>query len=319
MAIPRLSAVVSSHTSETPGGTAAAQGKLVRLRTADGFEIGGVFYEARRTRPYPRAAILHCGGGVPARFYRRFANFLSAFGIPVLTYDYRGIGLSRPATLRGFSAGIEDWIEYDSGAAIAWLRERFPGEEIIGISHSIGALALGGAPNAAEQGRLVLISPHTGYAGDYGALYRLPMALMWHAVMPMLTWAFGYFPGSGLGLGGDLPAGFAMQWAGRLSPTIRMARTEVQRRRMRELLGNCAGLDRPALIVTISDDAFATSAGARRLLSYMPRLSSRHVVFSPADANTLRLGHFGFFRQRSGQTLWPKLVASLDPQVMPQP
>jgi predicted alpha/beta hydrolase len=300
-------------------GAAAVQGKPIRLRTADGFEIGGVFYEARGPRPRPRAAILHCGGGVPARFYRRFADCLSRFGIPVLTYDYRGIGLSRPAKLRGFRAGIEDWIEYDSGAAIAWLRQRFPGDEIVGISHSIGALALAGAPNAAEQDRLVLIGPHTGYAGDYRALYRVPMLLMWHAIMPVLTRAFGYFPGGRLGLRGDLPAGFAMQWAGRLSPPIRMARSEGQRRRMRELLGNCAALDRPALIVTISDDAFATSAGARRLLSYLPRLSCRHVVFSPADAKTPRLGHFGFFRQRSGQTLWPKLLASLDPQVMPQP
>lgn len=256
---------------------------------------------------------------MPARRYRRFARFLSDSGIPVLTYDYRGIGLSRPARLRGFVAGIEDWIEYDSASAIGWLRERFPGSEILGIAHSIGALALGGAPNAAAQDRLVLIAPHTAYVGDYRLLYRLPMALTWHGLMPMLTSIFGYFPGSRLRLGDDLPARFAMQWAGRLSPTFRLPRAGRRRDRMANLLGNCAQLERPALLVRITDDAFATPAGARRLLSYLPRLSTRHIDFSPAHANTDRLGHFGFFGPRGGPALWPKFMASLGSPVTPRP
>lgn len=308
-----------THNPPKLAGAPGGNGKPIRLKTADGFEIGGVFYEARRPRSYARAAILHCGGGIPASRYRRFADFLSEFGIPVLTYDYRGIGLSRPADLRGFEAGIEDWIEYDAAAAIAWLRDTFPGDEIVGISHSIGALALGGAPNAAEQDQLVLVAPHTGYFADYGALYRLPMTVMWHAVMPFLTCTFGYFPGSKLGLGDDLPARFAMQWAGRLLPEIRMARSAGRPERMRKLLDNCATLERPALLVMISDDAFATPAGTRRLLSYLPRVSSRAIAFSPADANVPSLGHFGFFSQRRGQTLWSRLVASLGPQLTPQP
>ncbi len=307
---------MSSSKAQAPSGAAAGQGKRVHLTTVDGVEIGGLFYEARRPRPYPRAAILHCGGGIPAWRYRRFAEFLSEFGIPVLTYDYRGIGLSRPPELRGFAAGLEDWIEYDSAAAIGWLRELFPGDEIIGISHSIGALALSGAPNAAEQDRLILVAPHTGYFGDYSAPYRLPMALLWHGIMPMLTWTFGYFPASRLGLGADLPARFAMQWAGRLSPNFRTAGHDGQR--MRELFANCAALERPALLMMISDDAFATPVGARRLLSHLPRLRSRHIVFSPADANTDRLGHFGFFSGR-GRNLWSKLLGSLDTLFMPQP
>src|SRR6266571_2103344 len=197
---------MSSYIAETSAGSGAFEGRMVRLRAADGCEIGAVFYPALRPRAHRRAAVLHCGGGIPALRYRRFAQFLSEFGIPVLTYDYRGIGLSRPPHLRGFEASTEDWIEYDSAAAIAWLRERFPDDEIIGISHSIGVLALGGAPNGSEQDRLILIGPHTGYFGDYRALYRLPMAVMWHGVMPILTRIFGYFPARRLRLGDDLPA-----------------------------------------------------------------------------------------------------------------
>ena len=262
---------------------------------------------------------MHGGGGVPARRYRRFAAFLSECGIPVLTYDYRGIGLSRPPTLRGFAAGIEEWIEYDSAAAIAWLRERFPDRGIVGISHSIGALMLGGAPNAADQDHLVLISPHTAYVGDYRWLYRLPMALTWHGVMPMLTNIFGYFPGSRLRLGADLPARFALQWGGRLSPAFRIPSAPGEARRMTRLLANCARLERPALVVVITDDAFATGSGIRRLRAYLPRVAVRYLVFAPADADMPRLGHFGFFGQRAGRALWPTVLANLGPPLTPPP
>jgi predicted alpha/beta hydrolase len=302
---------VASYNAEATAGT--GEGKSVRLRAADGCEIGATFYPALRPRPRRRVAILHCGGGIPAQRYWRFARFLAEFGIPVLTYDYRGIGMSRPPDLRGFAASTEDWMEYDAAAAIAWLRERFPGDEIVGISHSIGVLALGGAPNAAEQDRLVMIGPHTGYFGDYRLLYRVPMALLWHGLMPALTRACGYFPARALRLGDDLPAGFALQWAGRLSPEIRLAGTPAGRERSLRLLGNCSALARPALMVRISDDAFATAAGAERVSSVLPRLASRHLVFTPAEANMNRLGHFGFFRLRGGPPLWSRLLANLDP------
>jgi predicted alpha/beta hydrolase len=308
---------VASYNAESSQGPLPSDGKLVRLRAADGCELGGVFYSALRPRPHRRVAVLHCGGGIPAARYRRFAHFLSEFGIPVLVYDYRGIGLSRPRDLRGFAASTEDWMEFDSAAAIAWVRERFPDDEVIGISHSIGVLAMGGAPNAAEQDRLILIAPHTGYFGDYRGFYRLPMAMLWHGFMPLLTRIFGYFPARRLRLGDDLPAGFALQWAGRLSPQIRPVGPALHRERMKKLLANCAQLERPALIVTISDDAFATAAGAQRILSYLPRLDSRRIVFTPAEANTSRLGHFGFFRRQGGPPLWSRLLASLDPPASP--
>jgi predicted alpha/beta hydrolase len=290
----------------------SGDGKRLRLRTPDGYEIGAVFYAALRPRAPRRVAVLHCGAGIQALRYRRFAHFLAEWGIPVLTYDYRGIGLSRPSELRGFHASLDDWAEYDGTTAIAWLRERFPHDEIVGISHSIGALPLGGATNAAEQARLILVCGHTGYYGDYRRLYRLPMALAWHVVMPALTHIFGYFPARRLGLGDDIPADMALQWAARRSSELRPAGAEPEYERARRLLDRCATLERPALAISISDDAFATFAGAKRLLSYFPRLRARHVVFSPAEANVRHLGHFGFFRRDAGVVLWPRLLELLE-------
>jgi predicted alpha/beta hydrolase len=303
---------VGSSDAEDPGNFESSGGRQIRLRAVDGYELGGLLYDALRPRSPRRVAVLHGGAGIPAFRYRRFARFLAEWGIPVLTYDYRGIGMSRPDQLRAFQATTADWVEYDSAAAIAWMRERYPDDELIGISHSIGALALCTAPNAAEQDRLVMIAPHTAYYGDYRPLYRLPMAVMWHGLMPIVTRLLGYFPARRLRLGDDLPAGVALEWAERRSADLRPAGATVAEDRIRRLLDYGSMLQRPALAITISDDAFATVAGARRLLSYFPRLVSHQVVLSPAEANVRRLGHFGLFRREVGPALWPRLLALID-------
>jgi predicted alpha/beta hydrolase len=285
----------------------------LRIRAQDGYELGAVLYAARAGAAPQRAAVLHGGAGIPAQRYRHFAHFLARAGTPVLTYDYRGIGLSRPAALTGFQAVIEDWAEFDCSAAIGCLRERFPRSELVGIAHSVGTLLFGGAHNAAEQARLILIGAHTGYYGDYHPFYRLPMAALWHGLMPVLTRLVGYFPARRLGLGEDIPAGIALQWASRRSSDLRPAGNSAADERARRLLDRCAALERPALVLRFSDDAFATAAGMRRLLAYYPRLSPEFVLFTPADAGTSKIGHFGFFGRGAGLALWPKLLARLQP------
>ena len=279
----------------------------LRLRAQDGYELGAVLYAARDGADPQLAAVLHGGAGIAAQRYRHFARFLAGAGIPVLTYDYRGIGLSRPAALPGLRAVIEDWAEYDCSAAIGQMRERYPRAELLGIAHSVGALLFGGAHNAAEQSRLLLVGAHTGYFGDYAPLYRLPMAVLWHGLMPVLTHLAGYFPARRLGLGDDIPAGIALQWAARRSSDLRPGAGE----RARRLLDRCAALERPALMLRFSDDAFATAAGMRRLLTYYPRLAPEYLLCTPADAGGQGIGHFGFFGRRAGLSLWPQLLARL--------
>jgi len=208
---------------------------------------------------------------------------------------------------------MEAWAEYDCTAAIAWLRSRCPEAEMIGIAHSFGVLLVGSSYNAGEQARLVIIGGHTGYYGDYGRRYRLPMTLLWHGLMPAMTRLLGYFPGRRLGLGEDLPAKVALQWAGRRLPELRPAGTDPGSVRVQRMLDRCAALQRPALVVSISDDAFASASGLRRLMTYFPRLSPlQHLEFAPADAGLSRIGHFGFFSRRAGAVLWPRLLARLD-------
>jgi predicted alpha/beta hydrolase len=62
----------------------------------------------------PWAQLVLAGAmGVRQDFYEPFARYLAANGITVATFDYRGMGYSRPASLRGFEADVSMWAEQD--------------------------------------------------------------------------------------------------------------------------------------------------------------------------------------------------------------
>jgi predicted alpha/beta hydrolase len=236
---------------------------------------------------------------------------MAANGVPVLVYDYRGIGASRPPTLRGFRAVHEDWSELDCGGAIQYLRALYPRAELIGMAHSIGTLLVGGAPNVAEISRFVFICAHTGYYGDYMPRYRMPMAALWHGVMPLLTGAFGYFPAKILGLGEDIPGGIARQWAARRTPEFRPEATEPDAARARTMISRYQHVTGPVLAVGFTDDVFATRAGTHRLLEAFPRLCAQLIVIAPQQVGMAKIGHFGFLRGAAEEALWPIFLTFL--------
>ena len=278
---------------------AAAQGTPVELTAADGFVLGATLFGPAPAPGIGRAALLCAGGGVPARVYRRFAAWLAERGLPVLTFDYRGIGRSRPARFRGFDASFEDWSDQDCAAAIAWMRRSYPDAALAGIAHSIGGLILTGAPGASHVGRFLLIGVHTAYHGDYHARWRVPMTVMWHGVMPALCGISGYFPGRLLGIGEDLPSTFARQWAGRRTPDF-----DAGSPRLTACISRCGALHGKALALTFTDDGFATEHGTRRVLQHLKGVDAEHRVIPPGDVGLKKIGHFGFFRASAERALW---------------
>ena len=262
----------------------------------DGFLLGARLFRREGQADAPDAAVFASGGGLSVVRYRHFLRYLAAEGIPVLAYDYRGVGLSRPARLRGFVAGLEDWAELDQAGAIDATRERYPAARVTSIAHSIGSLVAATAPNAESLSQLVFIGPHTGYWRDYARGWRFPMALTWHLAMPALTRAVGFFPGHALGLGDDLPRGFALQWAGRTTPAFNLGHDDAARERGARLLASGIALGVPALVISFADDAFASERGVRRFLHAIPSAPVVRRHLEPGAG--AGYGHFGFFSRR---------------------
>ena len=64
----------------------------------------------------------------------------------------------------------------------------------------------------------------------------------------------------------------------------------------------------PILAIRFSDDSFATEAATLRVLALYQNCPATQMVLGPSDAGGQKIGHFGFFRSRFRDTLWPRVL-----------
>lgn len=274
----------------------------LEIAAPDGYRLGALLFARTDLRDPADAVVFNAGGGLSSLRYRHFLRFLARQGLPVLAYDYRGVGMSRPASWRDFDAGIEDWCELDQASATEALRARYPKARMASVSHSIGCLIAAAAPNAPLLHQMVFIAPHTAYWGDYLQPWRWPMAFMWHVLMPAAARVVGYFPTSRFGMGDDVPRRVALQWASRRTPDYRPGAAGGDSARETVALDRMARLTVPALVISITDDAFAPELAIRRFLM---GLVQAPVVRRVVDARAVgrAVGHHGYLR-RANARMW---------------
>jgi len=268
----------------------------MQFAAADGFTLHGTLYEGGAD-----AILIASALGVKRRYYDAFAQSAVRRGYSVLTFDYRGIGESRPKSLRGFDATMHDWGVLDIAAAIDVMRERAP-RSLTLVGHSAGGQLPGLAENIGAVDRFVFVAAQAGYYGNYPGIHRHSINVIWHA-MPLVSRVMGFFPSRALGLGSeDLPRGVATQWA-------------TWGRHPKYLFGfedgsRYASMNVPLLAWSFEGDWYAPRRAVDKLLEHYSsaRVERRHV----ADK---RVGHFGFFRRGVGETLWDETFSWLPPSV----
>ena len=279
---------------------------------SDRYLIGVQLWHSNSDLVPHTVALINAGAGIAQPYYRRFAEFLARSGIPTILYDYRGIGRSRPASLVGFIASVEQWGALDCTALLHLLALRYPGSRRLVIGHSVGAFVTGFATNGALIDSMLLVSAHTGYWGDYARRARPWMYALWHVLMPAVTSVTGYFPARALHLGEDLPAGVAKEWADRRRGdfwwNLRRPDGEIDLARRDALLARFHQVRARTLALRFTDDAFATEAATTRILALYANTDASTLVLGPSDAGGQKIGHFGFFRARMQHTLWPRVL-----------
>jgi len=271
-----------------------------QITASDGYGLVASLHEPLSEQSNGNVVVINSATGVKRDFYSRYADYLSENGFTVLTYDYRGVGESRPQRLRGMRAQMREWGEKDIVSIIAWLRNRFPHAKLFAVGHSVGGQVFGLAHNNREVAGLLLVASQSGDLWLFDSPGNYVKLFFMHAIVPLVSHTLGYFPSRVFGLGEDLPSGVAREWA-------RWCRSRHylygdERLSTRE---NFHRFESPILSISFSDDSFAPRRATEALLGFYPNADSELKLVSPQEAGVRSIGHFGFFRGHAREALWP--------------
>jgi predicted alpha/beta hydrolase len=281
----------------------------LRIKALDGFELAATLYEPApvpgdRTGPGGSVVLINSATAVKRGYYDAYARHLAGEGFTVLTYDYRGIGGSRPRKLAGFRARMLDWGRRDLAGVMEWITLHLRPQKLLVVGHSAGGQIVGLTESNWRVHGLLTVGSQSGWWGHWPVPARYAMALRWYAV-PVITRLFGYLPGA-FGTKEDLPAGVAREWA-------RWGRRPgyLFRDGLDEGFARFRG---PLFAYSFSDDTYAPQPAVESLLDAYTGADITHRHLTPQDLGVPEIGHFGFFRERFRDTLWQESVAWLHRQ-----
>jgi len=276
---------------------------------SDGYAIRGFVWRqvptpgSANAQTTARATVIICAAtSVRCRYYFRFAQYLHALGRDVVVFDYRGIGESRPARMRGFHASWRHWGERDFDAVLRYARSEFNDQPVDVVAHSFGGCVAGLAADGDRIRRMVTVGAQFAYWRDYAANKRLGMLWKWHVVMPLLTAVMGYFPGRRLGWLEDTPAGVVRDWT---APAATFNQLPSMRRRPVDARVGFSRLNLDLLAISLTDDEYGTPPAIERLLAMHTGSRCTHLRMAPGDFGLTEVGHFAFFHSRHAHDLWP--------------
>ncbi|MEM7802374.1 MAG: alpha/beta fold hydrolase [Chloroflexota bacterium] len=264
----------------------------IKVSATDGFQLSATRYGDEQA---DTVLLINSATAVPQRFYHHTAEFFAEKGWQVITYDYRGIGGSRPNSLRGFEARMQDWGVLDMAGMVDWIAQALHPRRVFMLSHSVGGQLTGMLTNADQIDGMVTVSSQSGYWGVQGGSEKLKTRIIVTVVMPLLSRIYGYFPWSTFSSGEDLPAGVALQWA-------KWCRSRNYLLDDKTLpLERYADFTTPILAYSIDDDNWGTAQSVNEMMSAYPNVTREHVVLAEHGIN--HLGHMGYFRPKS-RPLW---------------
>jgi predicted alpha/beta hydrolase len=268
----------------------------LRLHARDGFRLAATLYEPDPGNDRNAAVLINSATAVPRGYYDAYARYLAGEGFSVLTYDYRGIGGSRPRSLRGFRAHMIAWCEEDQVGMIDWIGLHLRPRHLLVVGHSVGGQMVGLADNNNRIDAVMTVAAQNGYMGHWPEQGRWKLALRWYLV-PLASWIFGYVPGW-MGTKEDLPRGVAREWAAWCRRPGFLFQGHEERRR------GFARFSKPILAYGFEDDPYAPRLAVETLLSEYRNAPVTHRHVHPREAGAPEIGHFGFFRERFRSTLW---------------
>jgi predicted alpha/beta hydrolase len=250
-----------------------------------------------------RAKLVVAGAtGVPQGFYRAFADYAASRGFETLTLDYRGIGLSAPASLRGFEMDYRDWAVQDTAAAVDWIATD-AAVPLFMMGHSYGGHGFGQLPNWNKVEGFYTFASGAGWAGWMPPLERVRVWLLWNLISPVIVQLKGYLAWKKLGMGENLPLGVYHQW----KLWCRFPHYFFDDPNMQHMKPMFAKITTPIVAANATDDLWALPASRDAFMSGYTGTRWEGKTIDPASLGLKAIGHMGYFKP-SAKQLWAEAL-----------
>lgn len=253
-----------------------------------------------------KVLLINSATGVKQQIYFSFAQFFAEQGFTVLTYDYRGIGLSKPEKMKGFQSSMRIWGNRDYKALTQFIIKDFPDHQKFCLGHSVGALILGMNKDSEIFNEFLFVGTQNAFVGNLKWRTKIEAVLGFGIVQPLFTELFGYFPAHWFGLGESLPKNCAYDW-----------RTLILNRKSTNKLllktdDYSKDLNRKVFVIQAEDDAWLTEKGVKSLLNdTYPNLKPTFRLIKTSESEKGEIGHVNFFRSYN-KNLWNIILNEIE-------
>jgi len=252
--------------------------------------------------------LINSATGVKQHIYFSFAQFFSEKGFTVITYDYRGIGLSKPENMKGFKASMRIWGSEDYKTLTQYIKTRFPDYEKYCLGHSVGALILGMNEDSEMFKEFIFVGTQNAFVGNLKFRTKIEAYLGFGIAQPVTTTLLGYFPANWFGLGESLPKNCAYDW-----------RTLILNKKstnglLEKIDDFSKDLTQKVFVIRAEDDVWLTEKGVKSLLNdTYPNLKPTYRLVRVSESEKGEIGHVNFFRSFN-KKLWNIILNELTDQ-----
>ena len=276
--------------------------KPLLISASDGYPVHAHLFEPEIGNG--KLLLVNSATGVKQQVYFAFAQWLAEKGFVVITYDYRGIGLSKPEKMKGFKASMRTWGTQDYAAITRYIRKHFDDLVPFCLGHSVGALILGMNKDSAMFKKFVFVGAQDAYLRHLPYKVTFTAAIGFGIAVPVTNTFLGYFPAHWFGLGESLPKGSANDWR-----TLVLHKKSTAR--LLEKLGDnfAAALDQETVVLYAEDDPWVKMKGMESMMnSVYPNLKKSYREIKAVESPIGKIGHINFFRSYN-KPLW-EIVAN---------
>lgn len=249
--------------------------------------------------------LINSATGVKQQVYFSFANYFSEKGFTVITYDYSGIGLSKPKNMKGYQSSMRVWGSKDYKAITQYIKRNFPEYRKYCLGHSVGALILGMNEDSAMFEKFIFVGTQNAFVGHLRLKTKIEAYLGFGIVQPLTTSLLGYFPAHWFGLGESLPKNCAYDWR-----TLILNRKSTNRL-LEKIDDYSKELRQHVFVIRAEDDVWLTEKGVLSLLNTTySNLKPTYRLVKTSESDKKEIGHINFFRSYNSK-LWDIILNEL--------